>query len=246
MKNLYIPKGKTLHYESLSCQNLVVDGVLVVEETLRARSISGKGILDVGTISARHVAAMDVECASLIAESLAAERVCAAEVILSGPAVVSCYLEAEYVETPKLTVGKSKIGTLRAADVVNLPEKKRGMLRALAAGFLRRLWLSLTHRIPVDADYAPAALASESAGALQEEQPAAESENSFSGEQSEQETVESCVSLDDLEDDFEFKRLRAMYRLLRNYGYTLRIAKREELERTESDAGSPESFREAA
>ena len=239
MKNLYVPKGKTLHYETLSCQNLVVDGVLVVEETLRARSISGKGILDVGTISARHVAAMDIECASLIAESLAAERVCAAEVILSGPAVV-------YVETPKLTVGKSKIGTLRAADVVNLPEKERGILRALAAGFLRRLWLSLTHRIPVDADYTPAALASESAGALQEEQPAAESENSFSGEQSEQETVESCVSLDDLEDDFEFKRLRAMYRLLRNYGYTLRIAKREELERTESDAGSPESFREAA
>ena len=37
MKNLYVPKGKTLHYETLSCQNLVVDGVLVVEETLRAR-----------------------------------------------------------------------------------------------------------------------------------------------------------------------------------------------------------------
>ena len=143
MKNLYVPKGKTLHYETLSCQNLVVDGVLVVEETLRARSISGKGILDAGTISARHVAAMDIECASLIAQSLAAERVCAAEVILSGAAVVSCCLEAEYVETPKLTVGKSKIGTLRAADVVNLPEKKRGMLRALAAGFLRRLWLSM-------------------------------------------------------------------------------------------------------
>ena len=245
MKNLYIPKGKTLHYESLSCQNLVVDGVLVVEETLRARSISGKGILDVGTISARHVAAMDIECASLIAESLAAERVCAAEVILSGPAVVSCYLEAEYVETPKLTVGKSKIGTLRAADVVNLPEKKRGILRALAAGFLRRLWLSLTHRIPADADYTPAVTASESAGAPQEE-PAEESEDTFSGEPSEQETVESSAPHDDLEDDFEFKRLRAMYRLLRDYGYTLRIAKREEPEHTHPDAGSAASFQEAA
>ena len=246
MKNLYVPKGKTLHYETLSCQNLVVDGVLVVEETLSARSISGKGILDVGTISARHVAAMDIECASLIAESLAAERVCAAEVILSGPAVVSCYLEAEYVETPKLTVGKSKIGTLRAADVVNLPEKERGILGALAAGFLRRLWLSLTHRIPVDADYTPAATASESADAPQEEQSAAESEDTFSGEPSGQETVESSAPHDDLENDFEFKRLRAMYRLLRDYGYTLRIAKREEPEQIRPDAGSSASFQEAA
>lgn len=110
MKNLYIPKGKTLHYETLSCQNIVNDGVLVVEETIRARNISGKGILDAGTISARHVAAMDIECAAIVGETLAAERVCAVEVTLSGPAVVSCYLEAEYVETPKLTVGKSSIG----------------------------------------------------------------------------------------------------------------------------------------
>lgn len=26
MKNLYIPKGKTLHYETLYCQNIVNDG----------------------------------------------------------------------------------------------------------------------------------------------------------------------------------------------------------------------------
>ena len=246
MKNLYVPKGKALYYETLSCQNLVVDGVLVVEEALRARSISGKGILKVGTISARHVDAMDIECASLIAESLAAERVCAAEVILSGPAVVSCYLEAEYVETPKLTVGKSRIGTLRAADVVNLPEKERGILGALAGGFLRRLWLSLTHHIPGDADHASATTASESADALQEEQPAAEAEDAFYDEPSGQETVESSASHDDLENDFEFKRFRAMYRLLRDYGYTLHIARREEPEHIHPDAGNSASFQEAA
>lgn len=246
MKNLYIPKGKTLHYEALSCQNIVVDGILVVEKTLRARSISGKGVLDAGTVSVRHAAAIDIECASLIAETLIAERVCAAEVILSGPAVVSCYLEAEYVETPKLTVGKSRIGTLRAVDVINLPEKRRGILGALAAGFLRRLWLSLTHHIPVDADYTPAAAASESADALQEEQPAAKAEDTFSGEQSGQETVKSSAPHDDLEDDFEFKRLRAMYSMLHDYGYTLRIAKREEPEALNADTGNPAAFREAA
>ena len=45
MKNLYIPKGKTLHYETLYCQNIVNDGTLIVDGTLHARSISGKGIL---------------------------------------------------------------------------------------------------------------------------------------------------------------------------------------------------------
>ena len=40
MKNLYIPKGKTLHYETLYCQNIVNDGTLIVDGTLHARSIS--------------------------------------------------------------------------------------------------------------------------------------------------------------------------------------------------------------
>ena len=34
MKNLYIPKGKTLHYETLYCQNIVNDGTLIVDGTL--------------------------------------------------------------------------------------------------------------------------------------------------------------------------------------------------------------------
>ena len=55
MKNLYIPKGKTLHYETLYCQNIVNDGTLIVDGTLHARSISGKGILKAGTVSVRHV-----------------------------------------------------------------------------------------------------------------------------------------------------------------------------------------------
>ena len=221
MKNLYIPKGKTLHYQTLSCQNIVNDGVLVVEETIRARNISGKGILDAGTISARHVAAMDIECAAIVGETLAAERVCAVEVTLSGPAVVSCYLEAEYVETPKLTVGKSSIGTLRSPDVVNLPDKKRGITSALVAGFFCRLWLSLTRRTPVDAPYVSA------------DSPALDDAENQVTEQTPddlqpQEAIQNEAVNASLEDDFEFKRLKAMYCLLKDCGYTLRLSRREE------------------
>ena len=151
MKNLYIPKGKSLHYETLYCQNIVNDGTLIVDGTLHARSISGKGILKAGTVSVRHVAEMDIECATMNGETMAAERVCAAEIVLSGSATVSCYLEAEYVEVPKLTMAKHNIGTLKADDVITLPEKKRGIVGTLVAGFFRRLWLSVIHRIPVDA-----------------------------------------------------------------------------------------------
>ena len=112
---------------------------------------------------------------------MAAERVCAAEIVLSGSATVSCYLEAEYVEVPKLTMAKHNIGTLKADDVITLPEKKRGIVGTLVAGFFRRLWLPVTQ--PMDLD---------------------------------------------LEEDFEFKRLKAMYRLLKDCGYTLRITKQEE------------------
>ena len=148
MKNLYIPKGKTLHYETLYCQNIVNDGTLIVDGTLHARSISGKGILKAGTVSVRHVAEMDIECATMNGETMAAERVCAAEIVLSGSATVSCYLEAEYVEVPKLTMAKHNIGTLKADDVITLPEKKRGIVGTLVAGFFRRLW-----RFSVSASY---------------------------------------------------------------------------------------------
>lgn len=240
MKNLYIPKGETLHYETLSCQNIVNDGVLVVDETLRARNISGKGFLDAGTISARHVGAMDIECAAIVGETLAAERVCAAEVTLSGPAVVSCYLEAEYVETPKLTVGKSNIGTLNAPDVVNLPEKKRGITRALVAGFFCRLWLSLTRRVPVEAPYVPAEdPVTEDAGNQAAEQTPADTQP--------RETVQNESMSTDLEDDFEFKRLKAMYCLLKDCGYTLRLSQREETATPPPSGGVASiSFPEAA
>lgn len=223
MKNLYIPKGKTLHYETLYCQNIVNDGTLVVEDTLHARTISGKGILDAGTISARHVTAMDIECAAMNGETMTAERVCAAEVVLSGSATVSCYLEAEYVEVPKLTMAKHNIGTLKADDVITLPEKKRGIVGTLAAGFFRRLWLSLTHRVPVDAPY------------VQVEDSVPERTDTTAQEQPKPEQAAASQPQHasqprdlDLEDDFEFKRLKAMYRLLKDCGYTLRITKQEE------------------
>ena len=204
MKNLYIPKGKTLHYETLSCQDIVNDGVLEVEGTLHARNITGKGVIDAGTISARNV--------------------------LSISATISCYLEAEYVEVPKLTVAKHSIGTLKAEDVVTLPEKKRGIAGTLLAGFFRRLWLSLSRRIPMDAEY------------VQIKEPEAKDAQAPQEKTGAQAQADTNMADADLEDDFEFKRLKAMYRLLRESGYTLRITQREAPAAVPQASHEPETF----
>lgn len=212
MKALYVPKGRTLRYETLSCHDIVNDGVLEVEGALQARNITGKGILKAGTVSASFVSAMSVDASGIVVERLAAERVCAVSVRASSSILTSCCLEAEYVETPKLIAAQSEIGQLRAKEVVSLPDRRRSILAALTAGFFRRLWLDVLHRLPRDAAYTPIQEAEKDADGT-----AGHPEDGLS-------TWER--SFLDLLDDPEFLRLAGMYRVLRSSGYTLRLVDR--------------------
>lgn len=216
MKDLYIPKGKTLRYESLACRDIVNDGTLVVEKGLQARRISGKGVLNAGSISCRSVSAMDIEAGTITTRTLTAERVCAAEVKASGAAAVSCCLESGYVETPRLTVAVCQVETLRADDVVYLTARRRSIIGALFMGFVRRLWMMLKARIPVDAEY-------------EELRDEPEPERDVPGG-----TDPSADPNAALLNDFEFKRLAAMYRLLKPYGYTVRLMSLQEQAKNQS------------
>lgn len=151
MKTLYVPKGKTLHYERLECQTIIADGTLVVDGAVRAKRITGKGLLDAGSVYSPAVSVRDLDTVKVVCDLLAAEYVQAVEVIVSSSAVVSRYLEAEYVEARKLTVSKHQISELRVEEFTYLPEKKRGVIGALLSGFFRRLWLSVRHRTPINA-----------------------------------------------------------------------------------------------
>ncbi len=153
MKTLYVPKGKTLHYERLECQTIIADGTLVVDGAVRAKRITGKGLLDAGSVYSPAVSVRDLDTVKVVCDLLAAEYVRAVEVIVSSSAVVSRYLEAEYVEARKLTVSKHQISELRVEEFTYLPEKKRGVIGALLSGFFRRLWLSVRHRTPINAPY---------------------------------------------------------------------------------------------
>lgn len=242
MKKLYIPKGETRHYESVESGNIVVEGCLRVDGTVKARHISGRGVIEAGAVSARTVTAMDVEAAHIVAEKLTAERVCAAEVHISGAALVSCRLEAQLVEVGKLTVAGCEIGELRCDDVVNLPAKHRSLLGTLLASFLRSLWSSWFCRTPkdgkdqaMDAEWKP-----QSGG----EQPASQPIPETPAEQGSQPAPENNVTAfgsayQDLEDDFEFKRLAGLYRLNKGRGFYLRLFPLEAAAEQPSEAPIP-------
>lgn len=231
MKKLYIPKGETRHYESVESGNIVVDGCLKVDGTVKARHISGRGIIKAGVISARTVTAMDVEAAHIVAEALTAERVCAVEVHISDTAAVSCRLEAQLVEAGKLTVAGCEIGELRCDDVVNLPAKHRGLLLTLLASFFRGLWSSWFCRAPedgkeqvMDAAWTPVD-GKQTKQAQQPETPetTAQAEVSHDEPTPEAHAQSFGPAYQDLEDDFEFKRLAALYRFNKEQGYYVRL-----------------------
>ena len=76
--------------------------------------------------------------------------------------------------------------------------------------------------IPVDAPYVQVAAPAPESTDTEQEQPKPERAGDFQSQ-----PVTQPMDLD-LEEDFEFKRLKAMYRLLKDCGYTLRITKQEE------------------
>lgn len=111
MKTIYIPKGESIHYESLTTEHLVIHGHLHVDNGIKAKTLTGGGTINAGTVDADVIRVDDVESGSIVCKRLLAKRVQAPEVFASESAAVSCFFSAAYVETGKLTV----LGTLLAS-----------------------------------------------------------------------------------------------------------------------------------
>lgn len=216
MKTVYIPKGETVHYESLVTEHLVVHGHLHVTYGIKAKTITGKGVINAGTIDADTVCIDDVEAASVICKRLIAKRAQAPEIFASESAAVSTFLSAAYVETGKLTVAISEIDVVEAQEVVNLKPKKRSLFGTLLASVLRSFWTAMTVRGEktevMDAEFTPV---EETAEAAQEEpvaeQPATVQEAPAAAEP-EMEVV-----------DEELNRIIGLFKLSREQGYTLKL-----------------------
>lgn len=199
MKTIYIPKGETVSYEILVTDHIVVKGCLKVLDGVKAKSISGNGTIYAGSVSADDIRVDDLEAASVTCKRLIAKRVQTPQLIASESAAVSCYLAASYVETGKLTVAASEICEAKAEEIIHLTPKKRTLFGLLLVSALRSLWTRLTapaaQNRPVDAAWRPAV------------------------EKSEEKPAEGPQEAKDP----ELARMVAMFNLLRESGYTLKI-----------------------
>ncbi len=156
MKTVYIPKGETVSYESLTTERLVVDGCLKVSRGLKAKTIGGSGFIEASMVSADDIRVDDLEAVNVVCRRLIAKRVETSELFVSENAAVSCLLSADFVKAKRLAVALSDIDEIKADEVVNLHQKKRGLFRFLLASALRSLWIRLTAPHDddvVDADY---------------------------------------------------------------------------------------------
>ena len=196
MKTMYIPRGQALNYDSLETEHLVVNGILNVAHSLKARTISGDGLILAGTVSADDICVREIEAASVYCLRLAARRVQAAEVFASESAAVSCYLCADYVSADRLTVALHEVGKIDAHEIIVLTPKKRSLFRLLLVSALRALWVSKIRPFfegeVLDAEYRQ----------VQEDPSAGKA---------------------DAPRDVELERVVSIFKLLRSSGYTLKI-----------------------
>lgn len=217
MKTVYIPKGKTVRYESLATEHLIVHGCLQVNCGIKAKTITGHGTINAGTIDADVIRVDDVEAGSVVCKRLLAKRAQAPEIFASESAVVSCFLSAAYVETGKLTVTLSEIDTVNAAEVINLTPKKRTLFGTLLASVLRSIWTVLTvgggEPEILDADYEPA-----------QEPPAEPVREETRQNETNQDALREMGDTAEQEPaDEELNRIIGIFKLAREQGYTLKL-----------------------
>ena len=210
MKTVYIPKGETVRYESLTTEHLVVHGCLQVSNGIKARTITGQGTISAGTIDADVIRVDDVEAGSIVCKRLLAKRVQSPEVFASESATVSCFLAASYVETGKLTVTLSEVDEVNAAEVVNLTPKKRTLFGTLLASLLRSFWTALT----VHGQKEPTVMTDAC-----EEVP----EDITDPKTTQEETPEAAAEPEMEVVDEELNRIVGIFKLAREQGYTLKL-----------------------
>ena len=218
MKKVFIPAGESRSYETLVTEHLVVDGHLNVVNGLKAKTISGNGVITAGEVSADVCHIGELETATAIFRKLMARRVSAAEVFASDCACVTHFLSAAYVETGRLTVSVSEIDKVNADEIITL-QKKHGMLGALLASSLRAFWLDLTAPMDdyMDAEFEPVDEKTDpSIDPVIQAEIARTVRQILAEQEKEAPTSES-------DDDFELKRVINTFKLLRDKGYTLRI-----------------------
>lgn len=222
MKTVYIPKGETVIHESLVTEHLVVEGCLQVAYSVKAKTISGNGIIQAGSVSADVIRIGDLEADTIICERLIAKRVESPEVFVSGSAVASCYLSAAYVKAGKLTVTVSEVDTVEADEVIHLTPQRHNLFGTLLLSALRAFWLRLCKPASsvMDAQFVPVSSELEEKPLQDHDADSLTEVNVMEPSSGEEKFVtdERSVPVDE-----ELNRFINLFKLSREAGFTLRI-----------------------
>ena len=222
MKAIYIPKGESKTYENIVTDDLIVEGHIHVACGIKAKHISGHGIITAGTVSADIITADEIECGTIVCRRLMSKRVEAAEVFASDSAVISCFISAAYVETGRLVTSISELDEVKAKQNIRLKPNQWGMLVTLLLSAIRSFWIFLTMSSPQHNGVADTT-ASQTDGVTQRQEEIIRSEIARVVREVMAEQLEQGKEESDETDDFELKRIVATFKLLREQGYTLRI-----------------------
>jgi len=216
-KVMYIPKGQTVAFDNLYCENLIVLGTLIVRGRLVARNIrSTKGHICASSISAKSLVGNTVDADVIVVDRLIANQVDALEIRVTENMAASSFVKADLLKAGKVTLADSEIGDLQSDDVTYLTAKKRGLLGTLFASSMRAFWFYLSGQgVEPVADEEetvkePEAEASSEATAEADTTPSDETAP---------ETTEGSI----LSDDEEFLRIKMMYIVAKEAGYTLQL-----------------------
>lgn len=218
MKTIYIPSEETRTYDYLVADDLVVEGHLHVENGIKAKRISGHGIITADSVNGDTVTADEIECESVVCRRLLAKRVNATEVRASDSAAVSCYLYADYVETGKLIVAQSQINEIKAGEVVHLHPVTRGLLGTLLLATLRTWWIMATAALKKALDVEPV-----SDDRAAQKETAAQRATREEIAKTVREIMNEQAGDTGKDEDFELKRVISTFQMLRDQGYTLKV-----------------------
>ena len=218
MKTVYIPKGETVRYESLTTEHLVVHGCLEVTRGIKARAIAGSGTVRAGAVNADVIRVDDMDAGSIVCKRLLAKRVQSPEVFASESATVSSFLSAAYVETGRLTVTLSEIDEVKAEEVVNLTPKKRTLFGTLLASLLRSFWTALTVRGQKEPTVMTDACEAMPEGVTESTQEEAQEPEAEQAAPCEEENTVEPEAVDE-----ELNRIVGIFKLAREQGYTLKL-----------------------
>lgn len=142
-KTIYIPKGDSGSYESLVCENLVVNGYLKVTGGITAKRISGSGVIRANVIKADTVVSRDITAGYIVVDELIAKRVSAVSVTAAQSLTVSCHLEAGFVKTQRAIIAVADVEDMQTGEIEKLSPKRHSLFGALMISAAKSLLFTL-------------------------------------------------------------------------------------------------------